>query len=63
MSLNFKHELLFSTVDQPNKKNLSFCSIVKEDIQQYVEPLLTNLFKAFTLPGSAENEYIMKGKQ
>ena len=36
---------------------------MKEDIQQYVEPLLTNLFKAFTLPGSAENEYIMKGNQ
>lgn len=29
----------------------------------YIEQLLTNLFKALTLPGSAENEYIMKGKR
>lgn len=28
----------------------------------FTEQLLTNLFKALALPGSAENEYIMKGK-
>lgn len=28
----------------------------------FTEQLLTNLFKALALPGSAENEYIMKGE-
>jgi len=28
----------------------------------FTEQLLNNLFKALALPGSAENEYIMKGK-
>lgn len=28
----------------------------------FTEQLLTNLFKALTLPGSSENEYIMKGE-
>lgn len=28
----------------------------------FTDQLLTNLFKALALPGSAENEYIMKGK-
>uniref|UniRef100_A0A3B3I7D8 Exportin-2 n=1 Tax=Oryzias latipes TaxID=8090 RepID=A0A3B3I7D8_ORYLA len=34
--------------------------ISSAEMAPYIEQLLTNLFKALTLPGSAENEYIMK---
>uniref|UniRef100_A0A4X2JNK3 Exportin-2 n=1 Tax=Vombatus ursinus TaxID=29139 RepID=A0A4X2JNK3_VOMUR len=34
--------------------------ITAAEIAPFVEILLTNLFKALTLPGSSENEYIMK---
>lgn len=34
--------------------------ITASEMVPYVEMLLTNLFKALTLPGSSENEYIMK---
>ncbi|XP_008946536.1 PREDICTED: exportin-2 isoform X2 [Merops nubicus] len=34
--------------------------ITAAEIAPFVEVLLTNLFKALTLPGSSENEYIMK---
>ncbi|KAJ6665630.1 hypothetical protein lerEdw1_002000 [Lerista edwardsae] len=34
--------------------------ITAAEMSPYVEILLTNLFKALTLPGSSENEYIMK---
>lgn len=37
-------------------------SITAAEMAPFVEVLLTNLFKALTLPGSSENEYIMKGK-
>uniref|UniRef100_A0A8C5XN78 Exportin-2 n=1 Tax=Microcebus murinus TaxID=30608 RepID=A0A8C5XN78_MICMU len=35
-------------------------SFTAAEIAPFVEILLTNLFKALTLPGSSENEYIMK---
>lgn len=38
-------------------------SITAAEMAPFVEVLLTNLFKALTLPGSSENEYIMKGKR
>uniref|UniRef100_A0A3P9LYL6 Exportin-2 n=1 Tax=Oryzias latipes TaxID=8090 RepID=A0A3P9LYL6_ORYLA len=34
--------------------------ISSAEMAPYIEQLLNNLFKALTLPGSAENEYIMK---
>lgn len=37
-------------------------SFTAAEIAPFVEILLTNLFKALTLPGSSENEYIMKGR-
>ena len=37
-------------------------SFTATEIAPFVEILLTNLFKALTLPGSSENEYIMKGR-
>lgn len=45
--------------------NLPLCmcfSITPAEMAPFTEQLLTNLFKALALPGSAENEYIMKGK-
>ncbi|KAF2980496.1 hypothetical protein EK904_000600 [Melospiza melodia maxima] len=39
---------------------VSFNSITAAEMAPFVEVLLTNLFKALTLPGSSENEYIMK---
>lgn len=35
--------------------------ICREEVQPFAETLLVNLFSAFSLPGSNENEYIMKG--
>ena len=40
-----------------------FCRILPDDIKPYTQQLLTNLFGAFEHDGSAENEYIMKGKK
>lgn len=37
-------------------------SFTAAEIAPFVGILLTNLFKALTLPGSSENEYIMKGR-
>ena len=39
-----------------------FFSITPTEMAPFTEQLLSNLFKALALPGSAENEYIMKGK-
>lgn len=39
-----------------------FFSITPAEMAPFTEQLLNNLFKALALPGSAENEYIMKGK-
>lgn len=36
-------------------------SITPAEMAPFTEQLLTNLFKALALPGSTENEYIMKG--
>lgn len=44
------------------KTHVLFHSITAAEMAPFVEVLLTNLFKALTLPGSSENEYIMKGK-
>lgn len=44
------------------KSCVSLNSITAAEMAPFVEVLLTNLFKALTLPGSSENEYIMKGK-
>lgn len=41
--------------------NLPF-SITAAEMAPFTEQLLPNLFKALTLPGSSENEYIMKGE-
>lgn len=38
-----------------------FLSITAVEMAPFTEMLLTNLFKAMALPGSSENEYIMKG--
>ena len=38
-----------------------FRSIRKEDMQPHAESLLLNLFQTLSIPGSQENEYIMKG--
>uniref|UniRef100_A0AC11EIU5 Chromosome segregation 1 like n=1 Tax=Ovis aries TaxID=9940 RepID=A0AC11EIU5_SHEEP len=48
-------ERLF-TMRGPNSATL----FTAAEIAPFVEILLTNLFKALTLPGSSENEYIMK---
>uniref|UniRef100_A0A8C2SDY2 Exportin-2 n=1 Tax=Capra hircus TaxID=9925 RepID=A0A8C2SDY2_CAPHI len=48
-------ERLF-TMRGPNSATL----FTATEIAPFVEILLTNLFKALTLPGSSENEYIMK---
>uniref|UniRef100_A0A5F9DM70 Exportin-2 n=1 Tax=Oryctolagus cuniculus TaxID=9986 RepID=A0A5F9DM70_RABIT len=48
-------ERLF-TMRGPNSATL----FTAAEIAPFVEVLLTNLFKALTLPGSSENEYIMK---
>ncbi|XP_003732887.1 exportin-2 isoform X2 [Callithrix jacchus] len=48
-------ERLF-TMRGPNNTTL----FTAAEIAPFVEILLTNLFKALTLPGSSENEYIMK---
>nr|KAF6358045.1 chromosome segregation 1 like [Pipistrellus kuhlii] len=48
-------ERLF-TMRGPNHATL----FTAAEIAPFVEILLTNLFKALTLPGSSENEYIMK---
>ncbi|KAM5246124.1 exportin-2 isoform 2-T2 [Ctenodactylus gundi] len=48
-------ERLF-TMKGPNNTTL----FTAAEIAPFVEILLTNLFKALTLPGSSENEYIMK---
>uniref|UniRef100_A0A8C4MYC9 Exportin-2 n=1 Tax=Equus asinus TaxID=9793 RepID=A0A8C4MYC9_EQUAS len=48
-------ERLF-TMRGPNNATL----FTATEIAPFVEILLTNLFKALTLPGSSENEYIMK---
>ncbi|GAB1287227.1 Exportin-2 [Apodemus speciosus] len=48
-------ERLF-TMRGPNNSTL----FTAAEIAPFVEILLTNLFKALTLPGSSENEYIMK---
>uniref|UniRef100_A0A8C7AZK4 Exportin-2 n=1 Tax=Neovison vison TaxID=452646 RepID=A0A8C7AZK4_NEOVI len=48
-------ERLF-TMRGPNSTTL----FTAAEIAPFVEILLTNLFKALTLPGSSENEYIMK---
>uniref|UniRef100_A0A8C5W3R3 Exportin-2 n=1 Tax=Microcebus murinus TaxID=30608 RepID=A0A8C5W3R3_MICMU len=48
-------ERLF-TMRGPNNATL----FTAAEIAPFVEILLTNLFKALTLPGSSENEYIMK---
>uniref|UniRef100_A0A3B3Z2F0 Exportin-2 n=1 Tax=Poecilia mexicana TaxID=48701 RepID=A0A3B3Z2F0_9TELE len=48
-------ERLF-TMRGPNNATL----ITSAEMAPFTEQLLTNLFKALTLPGSAENEYIMK---
>lgn len=37
-------------------------SITPAEMAPFTEQLLTNLFKALSLPGSSENEYIMKGE-
>lgn len=45
-----------------NLSCLPLCfSITPAEMAPFTEQLLTNLFKALALPGSAENEYIMKG--
>uniref|UniRef100_A0A3Q2FGW3 Exportin-2 n=1 Tax=Cyprinodon variegatus TaxID=28743 RepID=A0A3Q2FGW3_CYPVA len=48
-------ERLF-TMRGPNNATL----ITSAEMAPFTEQLLTNLFKALSLPGSAENEYIMK---
>uniref|UniRef100_H0W8W7 Exportin-2 n=1 Tax=Cavia porcellus TaxID=10141 RepID=H0W8W7_CAVPO len=48
-------EWLF-TMREPNNAT----PFTAAEITPFVEILLTNLFKALTLPGSSENEYIMK---
>uniref|UniRef100_A0A8C6PI52 Exportin-2 n=1 Tax=Nothobranchius furzeri TaxID=105023 RepID=A0A8C6PI52_NOTFU len=50
-------ERLF-TMRGPNNATL----ITSAEMALFTEQLLTNLFKALSLPGSAENEYIMKGR-
>ena len=37
------------------------CSITPLEMAPFTQQLLSNLFKALSLPASAENEYIMKG--
>lgn len=37
-------------------------SITAAEMAPFTEQLLNNLFKALAFPGSAENEYIMKGE-
>lgn len=41
---------------------LLFFSISRGEVKPILEELLVNLFKAFEIRGSEENEYIMKGK-
>jgi len=38
------------------------CRISRNDLASVRDKLLTNLFNALKLPGSQENEYVMKGK-
>lgn len=38
-----------------------FFSITPTEMAPFTEQLLNNLFKALAIPGSSENEYIMKG--
>ncbi|XP_014669612.1 PREDICTED: exportin-2-like [Priapulus caudatus] len=49
-------ERLFTVKDQHGKPMLS-----REDVSPHAELLLVNMFSALSLPGSSENEYIMKG--
>jgi hypothetical protein len=39
-----------------------FFSISRAEVKPILEELLVNLFKAFEIRGSEENEYVMKGK-
>ena len=36
--------------------------ISKEEIQPFLEQMLSNLLNLLQVPGSQENEYVMKGK-
>ena len=45
-----------------NNPLILFVSITPAEMAPFTEQLLNNLFKALALPGSEENEYIMKGK-
>lgn len=48
--------------ENQDKRHAVFCfSITPTEMAPFTEQLLTNLFKALALPGSTENEYIMKG--
>lgn len=38
-----------------------FFSVKKEEIAQLASALLSSLFSTLCLPGSSENEYVMKG--
>lgn len=52
-----------TTTKKKPKHVLCVCSsITPAEMAPFTEQLLNNLFKALALPGSAENEYIMKGK-
>lgn len=42
--------------------SLCVISITAAEMAPFTEQLLNNLFKALAFPGSAENEYIMKGE-
>ena len=37
------------------------CRISRTEVKPLLEELLSNLFKAFEVHGSEENEYVMKG--
>lgn len=43
-----------------NQQDTSRTAITSQDLQSHVAPLLRGLFGALNLPGSTENEYIMK---
>lgn len=43
------------------ESDLLLFRIVVNDVESVIQALLHNLFGALELPGSAENEYIMKG--
>lgn len=52
----------FFLFENQDKLHPVFCfRITPAEMAPFTEQLLTNLFKALRLPGSTENEYIMKG--